>query len=315
MKNVIFYSFLLLLASCPLRSQTGNKSTTQDYQYAKPHLFTFIKNTPGDIKGFWNFTFRKENTWGIAAMAAGTGILIAKDQSILERTQALGDHLRITRATFGSSVMKTNMPFTNKKLSLNPPNNLGTAMYFLGDGIVHLGLAGGFLAYGLMGSDNRALATSSEIAESILAGGLAIRVLKNITGREDPSTSTAPGGKWRFLPNPVVFAKNPAHYDAFPSGHLFSAMATTTVIAENYSEYKFIKPLSYSLMGLLGFQMVNNGVHWASDYPLAIYMGYAFGHIAVNRGRTDRTVTGLGSLEFAPAIVGNGLGFRARVTF
>ena len=38
-------------------------------------------------------------------------------------------------------------------------------------------------------------------------------------------------------------------------------------------------------MTLLGLQMMNNGVHWASDYPLSITMGYYLGKIAVNRGR------------------------------
>jgi len=28
------------------------------------------------------------------------------------------------------------------------------------------------------------------------------------------------------------------------------------------------------------FQVVNNGVHWASDYPLRIGMGYIFGRAA-----------------------------------
>ena len=30
--------------------------------------------------------------------------------------------------------------------------------------------------------------------------------------------------------------------------------------------------------------MLNNGVHWFSDYPLSITMGYAFAKIAVTRG-------------------------------
>ena len=39
-------------------------------------------------------------------------------------------------------------------------------------------------------------------------------------------------------------------------------------------------------MGLLGYSMLNNGVHWASDYPLGIALGYAFGKLAVRNGRT-----------------------------
>ena len=62
-------------------------------------------------------------------------------------------------------------------------------------------------------------------------------------------------------------------------------MSTLTIITENYPEYPIIKPIGYTLMTLLGLQMMNNGVHWASDYPLSIAMGYYLGKIAVNGGR------------------------------
>ena len=75
-------------------------------------------------------------------------------------------------------------------------------------------------------------------------------------------------------------------YDAFPTGHLATAMATVTVIADNYPEYRFVRPVGYSLMGLLGYAMLNNGVHWASDYPVGIALGYAFAKIAVRNGRS-----------------------------
>jgi len=52
-------------------------------------------------------------------------------------------------------------------------------------------------------------------------------------------------------------------------------------------EYKFIKPLGYSLMTILAFQMLNNGVHWASDYPLALAMGYSLGMLATSQGRIE----------------------------
>ena len=80
------------------------------------------------------------------------------------------------------------------------------------------------------------------------------------------------------------YSSVPAH-DAFPSGHLATAMMTTAIISMNYPEYKFIKPVCYSLMGLCGYQMLNNGVHWMGDYPLALALGYSIGRIAVNRDR------------------------------
>jgi len=36
-------------------------------------------------------------------------------------------------------------------------------------------------------------------------------------------------------------------------------------------------PAEVLYLSALGFGMVNNGVHWASDYPLGIGLGYVFG--------------------------------------
>jgi hypothetical protein len=41
------------------------------------------------------------------------------------------------------------------------------------------------------------------------------------------------------------------------------------------------------MMTMLGLQMMNNGVHWASDYPVALALGYGLGRIAVRRGRQE----------------------------
>ena len=64
-------------------------------------------------------------------------------------------------------------------------------------------------------------------------------------------------------------------------------MATVTVIADNYPEYKYIRPLGYSLMALLGYSMINNGVHWASDYPLGLAIGYGFAKVITNRNKQE----------------------------
>lgn len=91
-----------------------------------------------------------------------------------------------------------------------------------------------------------------------------------MTGRESQFTSTQRGGKWKFFPNQKSYSKHVPHYDAFPSGHLATMMGGVTIIADNYPEYRFIRPTGYALCGLLGFAIVNNAVHWVSDYPLGL---------------------------------------------
>lgn len=104
-------------------------------------------------------------------------------------------------------------------------------------------------------------------------------------------------------------------YDAFPSGHLSTAMVAVTVISSNYPEYTFMKPLGYTLMSALTFQMVNNGGHWYSDYPLAIAMGWMFGKIAVDRGRVKAANSASAPVFFGPTLTDGIMGLRLTIPF
>ncbi len=81
------------------------------------------------------------------------------------------------------------------------------------------------------------------------------------------------------MPSIKEYQKNQPKYYSFPSGHLSTATAVVTVIANNYPDIKWIKPLGYSLLGILGFSLVNEGMHWYSDFPLAFLLGYSLGNI------------------------------------
>ena len=76
---------------------------------------------------------------------------------------------------------------------------------------------------------------------------------------------------------------------------------------------RYIQPVGYTLMSLLGFQMLNNGVHWASDYPLALALGYGFGKIAVNGGR--RSKLSEDSVRIGPTVINHHPGLQARWSF
>ena len=140
--------------------------------------------------------------------------------------------------------------------------------------------------------------TGSQVAQAMASAGFLTQVIKHITGRVSPfrnytsqdtlkdgSIIYIPEDKWTPFPNQIEYHKHVSSYDAFPSGHMAVCMATVTVIAENYSDVKWIRPVGYTAMTLLGFQMMNNGVHWVSDHPLSIAMGYYLGKIAVDNGR------------------------------
>lgn len=249
------------------------------YLYKNPGPLDFLKNFPGDIARYTTQTFRKENLLKIGAMVAVTGLMVAFDQQMLDATQRFGRSIGLK----GTNRMKR--AFTVLGFPIEVPRDLDTGLYFIGDGWTHTSIAATFFSYGMIAGDSRALQTASQLAEGMITTGMATQLLKHVTGRESPFVSTAPGGRWRPFPDQVEYHKRVPHFDAYPSGHLATAMMTTTVIAENYPNNKFVRPIGYTLMAVLSFEMVNNGVHWVSDYPLALAMGYSLGKIAVARGR------------------------------
>lgn len=280
-----------------------------DYAYTRPRSFSFITNFPRDMGQYFKNTFQKTNLLKIGAVVAGTGILIAFDQPIVDNAQKLARRWHIP------SDNRTKALFYVGKFPFNVPNSTGSVLYYIGDGTTHCLIAGSFLAYGFFAKDNRALQTASQMAEGMITVGTVVQILKHATGRETPARTTAPGGVWRLFPNQMEYLDHVSKYDAFPSGHLATAMMCVTVIAGNYPEHAYIRPLGYALMTVVGFQMLNNGVHWASDYPLGIAIGYSFGKIILARGHAtiDRKAaqtrigkTGLiQSVRFYPVVTGN----------
>jgi len=188
----------------------------------------------------------------------------------------------------------------------------------LGDGKSQFALAGVFGAYGLIADDHRALRTGSQIVQAVLASGTVVQVLKHLTGRESPFVRSSPTGIWRFFPNQIEYHKRVPAFDAFPSGHICTALATVVVIAENYPESTWIRPVGYVLSGLVGVGMVNRGIHWYSDYPLGLAIGYAFGMIAAHPegihlgGLSDHAET---QVSIAPTVGDNGVGFSLSIAF
>jgi len=252
----------------------------QELVFQKPRVFQFVRNAVGDFPEYCKVSFQKKHLVNIGAITAITALMVAYDQPIYEETLRIGRRLNI------SSHDKTKTYISVAGVPVfRGPSDLSSTLYFIGDGWTHTTIAASFLAYGLAKHDSRALQTASQLAEGMITTGLSTQLLKHITGRETPIRADAPGGVWRPFPNQIDYHKQVPNYDAFPSGHLATAMMTVTVIAENYPEHSYIRPLGYTLMALCSFQMVNNGVHWVSDYPLAMAMGYSFGKIAVHHGR------------------------------
>lgn len=295
--------------------------------FYRPKPFQFAKNVPSDFYLLGKTAFSKKNLPKFGLILAGTALLVAVDQPILDAAQQFGRHINLHATNEDRNNTKdVNLKFGGKSITIiELPRTVNGAFYFIGEGWPSILLASGFYSYGLAANDYRARQTASQLAEMFITLGITTQFLKRISGRESPframddSGSGHPGGVWHPFPLPLHYQHDVSRHDAFPSGHLATAMATVTILAGNYPDNKYIKPVGYTLMGLLGYAMLNNGVHWISDYPLAIAIGYSCGKIALSRG--SKIIPKLGvdhgsSSTLTPAYFGNGgIGLSYRATF
>ena len=251
-------------------------SESMEYGYKKPKFFDMIKYVPKDITDFGKFIVKKKNLKWTGSALGATGLLVPFDQQLVNGAIDIGDGIGWDKGHSYSNIGPLRII----------PNDLHSAVYYIGNGGTTMLLSGAFYAFGIFGKDYRALNTSSELIEVILSMGVITQTIKRITGRQSPDPAFKdgnPGGHWTLFPSFKDYQTNTINYDAMPSGHVATFMATLTVIATNYPEIKWIKPVGYSLMGIMAFEMMSSKVHWASDYPFAILIGYIVGKTAANR--------------------------------
>ncbi len=241
-------------------NRDGQKTNQDlDYLYYRdnyiPNWHSPITNLPSDWVRFAKNSFAVDNWPVLAGLGALTTILIATDYETWQFT---------SRSYHTSSVYR----------------KASDMLEFMGDGKFQFGIVGVYAGYGLITDDVRALRTAVQITEAILSTGGVVQLLKHVSGRESPFVATEPTGLWEWFPNQIEYLKHVPHYDAMPSGHIATATTTLIVIAENYPEYKWIRPAGYVLLGAISTALVATSIHWWSDIPLGIAIGYSFGMIA-----------------------------------
>ncbi|HVT86752.1 MAG TPA: phosphatase PAP2 family protein [Chitinophagaceae bacterium] len=250
--------------------------------YTKPRLFSFITNVPGDIFHILKTPFQRQNLKADLGIAGATALLMHFDQPIMNAVGRTSQHMHL------KSVIEFDQLEVHHQPILKWPDNLNSGFYQLGEGSTTMLIAGGFYLYGKISNNNRALQTASDLTEAFLSMGITVQALKRITGRQAPYRARVPGGMWHFFPSFSQYQHHTTNYDAFPSGHLATMMATVTVLANDYPEIKWIRPVGYILTGLTGWSMMNNKVHWASDFPLGLAIGYVSGKIATQRHKKEK---------------------------
>ena len=257
-------------------SQEYELSNGTTRSYPKPRFLEIVTKAPRDFIDTNVDFIAKDHAWYMGGALASTLLLIPIDQQITDQSRAWADRDGLSPDNRYGEVG----PF--KK-----PENIGAGFYLIGNGSTIVILTAGFATYGLLKNDYRAQATAIGLVESLILSGVFAQSLKRITGRESPFIAIEnghSGGDWNPLPSFSAYATQTPHYDAMPSGHLMTIVAGLTVITTNYPDCKWIKPIGYTLIAGLSYQMIQSQVHWTSDYPMAIFMGYFIGKtIAKNR--------------------------------
>jgi PAP2 superfamily len=252
--------------------------------YQKPKAFSFLTKLPKDAAGIATATFQKKNLKPLLLVAGTTVLLLLNDESISEGVGQFSKNMHLAPEEKYKDVLNIKLGKTNISL-LKAPQNINTALYQLGQGFPSLLIGAGLFTYGKIHKDYRAISTASQLTEAFILMGVGTQLIKRVTGRQSPSEAIELDGSWHPFPSFKNYQNHTPFYDAFPSGHLATLMSTVTILAQNYPENRWIKPVGYSVIGLVGYSMINNKVHWASDYPLAIALGYLCAKQVVKNNR------------------------------
>jgi hypothetical protein len=300
----LLLSFLLLLVAAltwfnHVQAQAAFTSPTKDTLNTRcapedDHVkwYTMISNIPRDWERWYDVSFRKER---------------------LNEWLWIGG---LTLATYATDDM-TYTPAENFYHSSSSAKKVSDFCANIGDGTTQFVVAGALGAYGLVFGDQKALRTGSQIVEVVLASGAVVQVLKHVTGRESPFVRTTPFGVWKILPNQIDYHQRVPQFDAYPSGHICTSIATVIVLAENYPDVSWIRPVGYAFTTLVGLGMLSNGIHWVSDYPLGLFIGYYFGMLAAHPEGLPVTGSGDGkyTMHIQPSLTPFGTGVSFIMNF
>ncbi len=260
---------------------------SQSYVYPKPKPFAFVTSIPRTFKRVGKESFQRKSVKPWLLIAGSTAAMWAFDQHITDGVQQFSRHINLDNSRKYIDIIDFNLGKMNVDV-YQAPDNLNTAIYTIGEGMPPVLISAGLVLHGLIKKDYRSLSTASQIMQGLVAMGITTQAIKRMTGRESPFQSTQIRGKWTPFQSLKTYQQAVSKYDAFPSGHMGTMMTTTVILADNYPEKRWIGPVGYSVMAIVGLSMINNGVHWASDYPLAIGMGYVFGKVTVKINRWIR---------------------------
>ncbi len=163
--------------------------------YERPKAYSFLTNIPCDWAQAGKMAISKKGLITLSAVTVTTLLCLSVDRPAMDAVQRFGHWAGIS----GERKFKTGIGFKLGGIQVNMldlPQNLNSTLYFIGEGWPSILLTAGVLTKGLITNDNRAILTASQFAESYLAMGVTVQVLKRLTGRQSPFVATSRTGEW-----------------------------------------------------------------------------------------------------------------------
>ncbi len=254
-------------------------TTTFGYaqEEARLEYIDIFKKVPSTSLSAIESSFSKAAIPGWGLMLGATAITYHYDEKLYSYSQQKGRDWGIGNEDNTSPLLQA---YGHELVRV--PTDTGSFLYFLGDGWMHFAIAGSMVGASYASGSTYDFNTGIMIAHGMVVSTIFNQALKRSFGRESPEVKTSERGSWNLFPSFNDYNTKTASYDGMPSGHVMTATLTFTILAERYSQYQTqIYTVGGVWISALAFQMMNNGVHWASDYPLGIAMGWVFGKAAV----------------------------------
>lgn len=137
---------------------------------------------------------------------------------------------------------------------------------------------------GYLFDNDKSVKTGFYAAEASILGAGITYVAKNIFARARPYTNEGSHSWGNESFN--------SDYSSFPSGHSTVAFATAAVIADMYSDKKYIPQISYTLATMTALSRIYDDKHWFSDVLLGSSIGYLTGKALMKIKKEDNTYIG-----------------------
>ncbi len=133
-------------------------------------------------------------------------------------------------------------------------------------GLCILGLDAGFIAYGKIRDNARALECGRALLNAVIINQLTCSGLKRVVRKKRPDDSSK---------------------HSFPSSHSSGAFTAASVISEMYDNKWYIVGLTYLAAGVVALERIDTNSHWASDVLFGAALGEIIGRAVAKKRKKD----------------------------